>query len=62
MCTQSLRRQSSVDLAVRAFSQSLSFFFGDVSEANGREVSHGPRDPKRFGREKKRGKECFSTW
>ena len=40
-----------------AFSQSLSFFFGDVSGANEREVSHGPRDPKRFGREKKRGKE-----
>ena len=40
---------------VRRFpSPSRSIRFGDVSEANGRETfSHGPRDPKRFGREEK---------
>ena len=42
---------------VRRFpSPSRSIRFGDVSEANGRETfSHGPRDPKRFGREEKWG-------
>ena len=40
---------------VRRFpSPSRSIRSGDVSEANGRETfSHGPRDPKRFGREEK---------
>ena len=42
---------------VRRFpSPSRSIRFGDVSEANGRGTppfSHGPRDPKRFGREEK---------
>ena len=40
---------------VRRFpSPSRSIRFGDVSEANGQETfSHGPRDPKRFGREEK---------
>ena len=42
---------------VRRFPRpSRSIRFGDVSEANGRETftfSHGPRDPKRFGREEK---------
>ena len=40
---------------VRRFpGSSRSIRFGDVSEANGRETfSHGPRDPKRSGREEK---------
>ena len=42
---------------VRRFpSPTRSIRFGDVSEANGRGTfSHGPRDPKRFGREEKWG-------
>ena len=42
---------------VRRFpSPSRSIRFGDVSETNWRGTfSHGPRDPKRFGREEKRG-------
>ena len=42
---------------VRRFpSPSRSIRFGDVSKPNGRETfSHGPRDPKRFGREEKWG-------